>query len=117
VDQRDGVVVAGELVVVQLVVLGIGQMKAGMRRRLESVDLLLQRNELIAFFGIAGNGDAADGELAAQLRLNGSSDDVVAEDSLGLLRRLMGLGTAPFSFSIRDTIPLGHSGIEELRDQ
>lgn len=46
---------AGVFVVMQLVVFGVKQMDPGMGV-MKAADLLLQGNELIPFFGIAGDG-------------------------------------------------------------
>jgi len=76
---------AGELVVIKLVVLGVEQMDFSIGA-MESSDLFLERDEGIPFLGIAGDGDAADGKFDAQLRFDGCGNDgVVAEDLLGLI--------------------------------
>ena len=78
----------------QLIVFSIEQMNPGIGV-MEATDLLLQGNDLTlapehpctpAPVGIAGDGDAADGKLNAQLRFDGCGNDgVVAEDLLGLI--------------------------------
>ena len=53
---------------------------------MKAADLFLQRDEGISFLGVAGNGDAADGKLDAQLRFDrGCDDGVIAEDLFGLV--------------------------------
>ena len=70
----------------QLIVFGVEQMNPGIDA-MEAADLFLQRDELISFLGIAGNGDAADGKFDAQLRFDrGCDDGVIAEDLFGLVR-------------------------------
>jgi len=55
-------------------------------------DLFLKGDELISFLGVAGNGDAGDGNLDFPLRLNRSADDgVVAKDLLDFV----GIGSFP----------------------
>lgn len=72
----------GKRVVMKLIVLGIEEMDSGMDR-VEAADLLLKGDELIAFVGVTGNGEAGDGKLEAEAGIDGGSDDgVVAEDFL-----------------------------------
>ncbi len=79
---------AGIFVVMQLIVLGVQQMDSGMNV-MEAEDLLLQRNELIPFLGVAGNREACDRKLDAPLWFDGCRDDgIVSED----LFRLVGIG-------------------------
>jgi hypothetical protein len=73
-------------VVMQLIVFGIEQMNPGFDS-MEAADLFLKRDELIPFFGVAGNGEAGNRQLDAPLRFNGGGDDcIVSEDLLRFVR-------------------------------
>jgi len=76
VDQRDGSVVAGKFVVVQLIVFGIEEMTPGIGG-MKLADLFLQRDELILFLGIAGNCPAGDRKLYSELGFDRGRDDGV----------------------------------------
>ena len=58
---------AGVFVVMQLVVFGVKQMDPGMGV-MKAADLLLQGNELIPFFGIAGDGKIFSGNRKSRTR-------------------------------------------------
>lgn len=69
----------------QLIVFGVQQMNPGIDA-MKAADLFLQRDELIPFLGVAGNGDAGDGKFDAQFRLDrGRDDGVIAEDFFDLV--------------------------------
>jgi hypothetical protein len=79
---------AGIFVVMQLIVLGIEQMNSRMDL-MKAADLLIERNKLMPFFGIAGNRETGDRKLNTPLRLNGRCDNgIVSED----LFYLVGIG-------------------------
>ncbi len=85
VDQRNGALLTGKFVIMQLIIFGVHQMNPGIDA-MEAADLFLQRDELIPFLGVAGNGEAANGKFDAQLRFNrGRDDGVIAEDLFGLV--------------------------------
>lgn len=76
---------AGEFVVMKLIVFGVEQMNPGIGG-MKAADLFLQGDELIPFLGIAGNGNATDGKFDAQLRFDrGCDDGVITEDLFGLV--------------------------------
>jgi len=86
IDQRNGTLLAGKIVVMKLIVFGVEQMNLGIDG-MKLADLFLKRDEGIPFLGIAGNGDATDGKFDAQLRFDrGCDDGVIAEDLFGLVR-------------------------------
>ena len=86
IDQRNGALLAGKVVVMKLVVFGVEEMNFSIGA-MESSDLFLERDEGISFLGVAGNGDAADGKFDSQMRFDGCGNDgVVAEDLFGLVR-------------------------------
>ena len=69
IDQRNGALLAGKIVIIDLVIFGIEQMD--MRTDVVEVeDLFLQRNKGVPFFGVACDGFAADREFDAQLRFD-----------------------------------------------
>ena len=76
---------AGIFVVMQLIVFGVKQMDPGFNL-MKPADLLLQGNELIPFFGIAGNGETGDRKLKAPLRFGSRDNGIVAEDFFGFVR-------------------------------
>lgn len=69
----------------QLILFGIQQMDRRFHV-MKPENLLLKRNELILFFGIAGDCKADDRKLKAPLGLNGRGNNgIVSEDLLGLI--------------------------------
>jgi hypothetical protein len=69
----------------QLIVLGIEQMNPGLHI-MKPENLLLKGNELISFFGIAGNRNAGNRKLKSPLGFNGGGDNsIVAEDFLSFV--------------------------------
>jgi len=77
---------AGIFVIMQLIIFGIEQLNSGFHV-MKPENLLLKRNELVPFFGIAGNRKAGDRKLKTPLRFNGGGNDgVVSKDLLGLVR-------------------------------
>ncbi len=65
----------------QLIVFGIEQMDPGFDV-MKPENLLLKRDELIAFFGIAGNGKTSDREFKAPQGLNGGSNHGIVSENL-----------------------------------
>jgi len=69
----------------QLVIFGVKQMDSGMDI-MKAVDLLIERNKLMPFFGIAGNRETGDRKLNTPLGFNGRCDDgIVSEDLFNLV--------------------------------
>ena len=72
--------VAGILVFVLVIVFGVGEMETG-SGGVEVADLIVKGHGLVTLFGVAGDGDTADGEFQSELRFDGSGDNgVVTED-------------------------------------
>ncbi len=63
------------LIIMELVVFGVGEIDLGIGVMLG--ELLFQGDELVAFFGITGNGEAGDGKFEAE----GSSMEVTRRAS------------------------------------
>lgn len=85
-DESDSAVLSGIFIVRQFVILRIEQMKQRLRA-MKFENLLMKRNDLFAFFGIACNGDAGDREFKPPLGSNRSTNhSVISEDLLDFIR-------------------------------
>ena len=65
------------LIIMELVVFGVGEIDLGIGVILG--ELLFQGDELVAFFGITGNGEAGDGKFEAEGEFDGG--DQASESS------------------------------------
>jgi hypothetical protein len=65
----------------QLIVFGVKQMDSRMGI-MKAADLLIERNELMPFFGIAGNRETGDRKLNTPLGFNGRCDDGIVPENL-----------------------------------
>ena len=63
VDEGNGTCGSSIVVIVEFIVFGIGEIDLGIGVMLG--ELLFERDELVAFFGITGDREATDGELKA----------------------------------------------------
>jgi hypothetical protein len=93
-------VLSGIFIVGQFIILGIEQMKQGLSiMKLEN--LLMKSNELLSFFGIAGNRDAGDREFKCPLGFNrGGNDGIIAKD----LFDFIGIGSFAANADVCDLI-------------
>ena len=81
INERNSALLAGIIVVIGLVIFGIKELNFRLSIFVKAQDLLLQRDELMSFFGITGNGNAGNGKFQSHQRVNGGSNDgVIAED-------------------------------------
>ncbi len=62
------------LIIMELVVFGVGEIDLGIGVMLG--ELLFQGDELVAFFGITGNGEAGDGKFDGGDQASESSGDL-----------------------------------------
>lgn len=70
----------------KLIVLGIEQMNPGLNI-MKTGDLLLKRDELISFLGIAGDCETSDWKFKSPLRFDSRGDDgIVPEDLFRFVR-------------------------------
>jgi hypothetical protein len=65
----------------QLIIFGVKQMDSRMDI-MKAADLLIKRNELMAFFSIAGNRETCDRKLKTPLGFDGRCDDGVVSENL-----------------------------------
>jgi hypothetical protein len=79
VDEGDGGCGSGVFVVMEFIVFRIGQIDFGVGVMGE--ELFFQGDELVAFLGVARDGEAGHGEFEAEREFDGGYEDgVVAED-------------------------------------
>jgi hypothetical protein len=79
-NESHSAILAGIFVVWQFIILGVEQMKQCLGM-MKFENLLMKRDNLFSFFGIACNGDAGDGEFKPPLGFNRSANNgVIAED-------------------------------------